>query len=205
MPFIFRSLTTYLIHSNPGLSLDLRVSTYSRLAHTQTPQHIYPHLHRPRLRKHDLSHTCTATANPRLVLLVQLLVLHADIDTNILRLAIIPVTMDRNTGQSCGHHGGGGGGAKDEQGEIDGRRVNIDYGRPADKSKQQLEESVRIPTDRDTGRPKGFGYIELEDIEGAKKAYEAANGQEIEGRTIRLNYLQPQDASGSGGGGRGGF
>ncbi|KAJ7730685.1 hypothetical protein DFH07DRAFT_992899 [Mycena maculata] len=226
------------------LSLDLRVSTCSRLAHTQTPQHIYPHLHRPRLHKHDLSHTRTTAANPRLVLLVRLLVLHADIDANILRLAIIPVAMDRNTGQLCGHHGGGGGGAKDERAEIDGRRVNIDYGRPADKSKVRENcaktfsdlpsepsvtlfvgnlsfdedtvwrffnecsgslKSVRILTDRDTGRPKGFGCVELEDIEGAKKAYEAANGQEIEGHAIRLDYSQLQDASGGGGGGRGGF
>ncbi|KAJ6531545.1 hypothetical protein B0H10DRAFT_1750698, partial [Mycena sp. CBHHK59/15] len=131
--------------------------------------------------------------------------------------------------------------------EIDGRPVNIDYGRPADKSKVRENraktfgdspsepsatlfvgnlafgvdedtvwgffnecggavKSVRLPTDRDTGRPKGFGYVEFEDIEGAKKAYAAANGQEIEGRAIRLDYSQPRDSNGGGGrGGRGGF
>jgi len=65
-------------------------------------------------------------------------------------------------------------------------------------------KSVRLPTDRDTGRPKGFGYVEFEDIDGAKKAFETANGADIEGRNIRLDYSQPRDSSGGGrGGGRG--
>jgi nucleolin len=65
-------------------------------------------------------------------------------------------------------------------------------------------KSVRLPTDRDTGRPKGFGYVEFEDVDGAKKAFEAANGADIEGRSIRLDYSQPRDSSGGGrGGGRG--
>ena len=64
-------------------------------------------------------------------------------------------------------------------------------------------KSVRLPTDRDTGRPKGFGYVEFEDIDGAKKAFEASNGAEIEGRSIRLDYSQPRDSSGGRGGARG--
>jgi nucleolin len=64
-------------------------------------------------------------------------------------------------------------------------------------------KSVRLPTDRDTGRPKGFGYVEFEDVDGAKKAFEAANGAEIEGRSIRLDYSQPRDSSGGSRGGRG--
>ena len=63
-------------------------------------------------------------------------------------------------------------------------------------------KSVRLPTDRDTGRPKGFGYVEFEDVDGAKKAFEATNGADIEGRSIRLDYSQPRDSSG-GGRGRG--
>jgi nucleolin len=77
-------------------------------------------------------------------------------------------------------------------------------------------KSVRLPTDRETGRPKGFGYVEFEDIEGAKKAFEGAAGAEIEGRNIRVDFSQPRDSSGGGfsggrggrggrGGGRGGF
>ncbi|THV04550.1 RNA-binding domain-containing protein [Dendrothele bispora CBS 962.96] len=65
-------------------------------------------------------------------------------------------------------------------------------------------KSVRLPTDRDTGRPKGFGYVEFDDVEGAKKAFEACNGQDIDGRSVRLDFSQPRDSAG-GGGGRGGF
>lgn len=65
-------------------------------------------------------------------------------------------------------------------------------------------KSVRLPTDRETGRPKGFGYVEFESLDGATTAFEAASGAEIAGRMIRLDYSQPRDASG-GGGGRGGF
>ena len=65
-------------------------------------------------------------------------------------------------------------------------------------------KSVRLPTDRDSGRPKGFGYVEFEDVDGAKKAFEAKNGADIEGRSVRLDYSQPRDSSGGGrGGGRG--
>jgi nucleolin len=63
-------------------------------------------------------------------------------------------------------------------------------------------KSVRLPTDRETGKPKGFGYIEFTELDGAKKAYGAMQGQDIEGRAIRLDYSQPRDNSG---GGRGGF
>lgn len=64
-------------------------------------------------------------------------------------------------------------------------------------------KSVRMPTDRESGRPKGFGYVEFEDIESAKKAHEGLVGQEIAGRAIRLDFSQPRDDSN--GGGRGGF
>lgn len=66
-------------------------------------------------------------------------------------------------------------------------------------------KTIRLPTDRESGAPKGFGYVELEDVENAKKAFEALSGTEIEGRRIRLDYSQPRDSSGAGGrGGRGG-
>lgn len=67
-------------------------------------------------------------------------------------------------------------------------------------------KNVRLPTDRETGRPKGFGYVEFESIDGAKKAFGALAGAELDGRAIRLDYSQPRDNSGGGGGGgRGGF
>lgn len=62
--------------------------------------------------------------------------------------------------------------------------------------------NVRLPTDRETGRPKGFGYVEFESVEDATKAFQAANGQDIDGRSIRLDYSQPRNDNG---GGRGGF
>ncbi|KAI0662830.1 hypothetical protein C8Q70DRAFT_907683 [Cubamyces menziesii] len=65
-------------------------------------------------------------------------------------------------------------------------------------------KSVRLPTDRESGRPKGFGYVEFSDIEAAKKAYEGLAGTEIEGRAIRLDFSQPRDSNGGGRGGRGG-
>lgn len=61
-------------------------------------------------------------------------------------------------------------------------------------------KSVRLPTDRETGRPKGFGYVEFEDVEGAKNAFEASKGAEIDGRSIRLDFSQPRDGPGGGGG-----
>jgi nucleolin len=61
-------------------------------------------------------------------------------------------------------------------------------------------KSIRLPEDRDTGNKKGFGYVEFSDIESAKKAYEASQGQEIDGRTIRVDYSQPREPGGFGGG-----
>lgn len=65
-------------------------------------------------------------------------------------------------------------------------------------------KSVRLPTDRDTQKPKGFAYVEFVDIETAKAAYEGAAGSEIDGRAIRLDFSQPREGGGGGGGG-GGF
>ena len=71
-------------------------------------------------------------------------------------------------------------------------------------------KSVRVPTDRETGRPKGFAYVEFSDIETAKKAFTGAQGMDLQGRNLRLDYSQPRDGGGGGfrggggGGGRGG-
>lgn len=66
-------------------------------------------------------------------------------------------------------------------------------------------QAVRLPTDRETGAPKGYGYVEFSSIEEATAAFEAMNGADIEGRNIRLDYATQRDNSGGGGGGRGGF
>jgi len=47
-------------------------------------------------------------------------------------------------------------------------------------------QSVRLPTDRETGAPKGFGYVQFSGIDGAKKAMEAMQGAELSGRYLKL-------------------
>ena len=79
-------------------------------------------------------------------------------------------------------------------------------------------KSVRMPTDRESGKVKGFGYVEFFEIELAKKAFQGVQNMEFLGRNLRLDYSQPRDDSGGGrggprgggrgfgrGGGRGGF
>ncbi|KAI5212478.1 RNA-binding domain-containing protein [Aureobasidium subglaciale] len=63
--------------------------------------------------------------------------------------------------------------------------------------------SIRLPTDRETGAPKGFGYVEFGSVDEAKAALEGLNGADVDGRNIRLDFAAPRDPS-SGGGGFGG-
>ncbi|KAJ5428443.1 Nucleotide-binding alpha-beta plait [Penicillium cf. griseofulvum] len=60
---------------------------------------------------------------------------------------------------------------------------------------------IRLPTEQETGRPKGFGYVQFSSIDEAKTAHAALNGHELEGRAIRLDFSTPRPA----GGDRGGF
>ena len=65
-------------------------------------------------------------------------------------------------------------------------------------------ESVRIITDRDTGRSRGFGFVEMSE-EAADKAIDALNGKEVDGRALTVNEARPQVDRGSGrGSSRGG-
>jgi len=65
-------------------------------------------------------------------------------------------------------------------------------------------QEVAIVNDRDTGRPRGFAFVTMDD-EGAKAAIDALNGQEFEGRTLNINEARPREnRGGGGGGGRGG-
>lgn len=68
-------------------------------------------------------------------------------------------------------------------------------------------ESVRIITDRDTGKSKGFAFVEMADEEGAKQAVSQLDGQERGGRSIKVSPARPKEQGGggsrSGGGGRG--
>jgi len=67
-------------------------------------------------------------------------------------------------------------------------------------------ESVALPTDRETGRPRGFGFVEMPQAD-AQKAMAALNGFTMGGRPLRVNEAQDRPRSGGGGrpgGGRGG-
>jgi RNA recognition motif-containing protein len=66
-------------------------------------------------------------------------------------------------------------------------------------------DRVSIMTDRDTGRSRGFGFVEMASNEDGEKAITALNGSQVGGRTINVNEARPKtERSGSGGGGGGG-
>ncbi|MGH7242562.1 MAG: RNA recognition motif domain-containing protein [Phycisphaerales bacterium] len=65
--------------------------------------------------------------------------------------------------------------------------------------------SAAIVIDRETGRPRGFGFVEMANDEEARKAIAASNGQQFGGRPLVVNEAKPREANAGGGGGRGGF
>ena len=65
-------------------------------------------------------------------------------------------------------------------------------------------DSVQIITDRDTGRSKGFGFIEMSDDAAAAKAIEQLNGKEVNGRALTVNEARPKESGSRGFGGGGG-
>lgn len=66
-------------------------------------------------------------------------------------------------------------------------------------------ESASIITDRDTGRSKGFGFVEMGTDQQAQSAIDALHGKEIGGRSLTVNEARPrEDRGGFGGGGGGG-
>ena len=58
---------------------------------------------------------------------------------------------------------------------------------------------VNIITDRDTGRPRGFGFVEMADENSGRTAIEKINGREVGGRTLTVNEAKAREARGSGG------
>lgn len=63
---------------------------------------------------------------------------------------------------------------------------------------------IHIVTDRDTGRARGFAFVEMANANEATSAMAALNGREVNGRQLRVNEAQPKKEHGGGGGGRGG-
>jgi len=67
-------------------------------------------------------------------------------------------------------------------------------------------DSARVIIDRDSGRSKGFGFVEMSNDSDASRAITELNGTNFEGRTITVNEARPQvDRNQRGGGGRGGY
>ncbi len=64
--------------------------------------------------------------------------------------------------------------------------------------------SVHLVMDRDTGRPRGFGFVEMEDSEQGQAAIDGLNGTDLSGRTLNVNEARPRPERGFGGGGGGG-
>jgi len=65
--------------------------------------------------------------------------------------------------------------------------------------------SARVITDRETGRSKGFGFVEMPDSAQAEAAITALNDTEIDGRNLRINEARPREERPRGGGGGGGY
>jgi RNA recognition motif-containing protein len=64
-------------------------------------------------------------------------------------------------------------------------------------------QSAQVITDRDTGRSKGFGFVEMSSDAEAQAAIAAVNGQEHDGRALTVNEAKPKESRGGGGGGGG--
>ena len=64
-------------------------------------------------------------------------------------------------------------------------------------------QEVKLVMDRDTGRPRGFAFVEMATEEGALKAIENLNGRELQGRAVSVS--EARERTGGGGGGGGGY
>jgi cold-inducible RNA-binding protein len=84
---------------------------------------------------------------------------------------------------------------------------NLSFNTNEDELRQIFEsygqvDRVSILTDRDTGRSRGFGFVEMASNEDGDKAIAALNGSQLGGRTINVNEARPKAERGGGGGGR---
>src|SRR5438105_6365352 len=66
-------------------------------------------------------------------------------------------------------------------------------------------ESASVVEDRDTGRSRGFAFVEMSTKEEATAAIDQFNGKELSGRALKVNEAKPRENRSGGGGGRGGF
>ena len=87
---------------------------------------------------------------------------------------------------------------------------NLSYDATEDDIKQAFSQHGEVSTvnmimDRETGRPRGFAFVEMPNADEAQKAIQDVNETEIAGRAVKVNEAKPKsDRRGGGGGGRGG-
>jgi RNA recognition motif-containing protein len=82
---------------------------------------------------------------------------------------------------------------------------NLDFNTSEEELRRLFEahgqvDRVAIMTDRDTGRSRGFGFVEMTSAEDGEKAIAAMNGSQIGGRTLNVNEARPKVERGGGGG-----
>jgi RNA recognition motif-containing protein len=85
---------------------------------------------------------------------------------------------------------------------------NLDFNTTEDELRQLFEaygqvDRVSILTDRETGRSRGFGFVEMASNEDGEKAIAALNGSQMGGRTLNVNEARPKPERSGGGAGRG--
>ena len=83
---------------------------------------------------------------------------------------------------------------------------NLDFNTSEDELRQLFEahgqvDRVSIMTDRETGRSRGFGFVEMVNAEDGDKAIAALNGTQVGGRKLNVNEARPKTERGGGGGG----
>ena len=87
---------------------------------------------------------------------------------------------------------------------------NLSFGATEDAVRSMFEaygtvDRVSVVTDRETGRARGFGFVEMSSDDEAERAIAALNGRELDGRALNINEARPKEDRGGGGGGdRGG-
>jgi RNA recognition motif-containing protein len=87
---------------------------------------------------------------------------------------------------------------------------NLDFGATEESIRSLFQpygaiEKVSLVTDRDTGRSRGFAFVEMTNSAEADRAIEALNGENLGGRALNVNEARPKtNSGGGGGGGRGG-
>jgi len=85
---------------------------------------------------------------------------------------------------------------------------NLDFNVSEDELRQAFAaygqvDTVTILKDRDTGQPRGFGFVEMANDEEAEKAINGINGTQLGSRVLNVNEARPKVNKGGGGGGRG--